>query len=87
VPDRTPRKIGLGLVAAGAACNPWLIGRLFLDGGRVATLPAFVFTLTCDLFLVAAGAWFLLRSRLLTPRTAWFSLILWLSIPALLARG
>ena len=87
MPDRTPRKIGLGLVAAGAACNPWLIGMLFLGGGRVATLPAFVFILTCGLFLVAAGAWFLLRSRLLTPRTAWFSLILWLSIPALVELG
>ncbi|HTO93624.1 MAG TPA: hypothetical protein VMM80_04610, partial [Bacteroidota bacterium] len=82
MPDRTARRIGLALVAAGAAFNPWLAGTLFLEGGRVATPPSFVFISAADLFLIAGGAWFILRRRALSARAAWFSLILMFSIPA-----
>ena len=82
MPDRTPRRIGLALIAAGAACNPWLAGLVFLEGGRVATLPSFIFVSAIALFLIAGGVWFIFRARTLDARTAWFSLILMFSIPS-----
>jgi hypothetical protein len=80
--DRTARNIGLVLTLAGFALSPWPLGSVFLPGGHVETFPSVIFILIADLFFIAGGVWFLARSRILTRKTAWFSLVIFLIIPA-----
>jgi hypothetical protein len=80
--DRTARNIGVALALGGLVLNPWLLGLVFLPGGHVATLPSLLFIFIADLFSFAGGVWFLTRRGKLTGRTAWFSLVILLVIPA-----
>ncbi len=64
--------IGIAALVIGAACNPAVLGRLFLADGKVDSLAGQIFVLSCDLVVILFGVWLILGHKVLTVKDALF---------------
>ncbi|HUI64287.1 MAG TPA: hypothetical protein VL126_05580 [Bacteroidota bacterium] len=80
--SRVARGIGLALIGSALLFNPLFIGLVFSIDDRVHLPATLIFIGAAELFFLGGGIFFLTRGRRLGGRTAYFTLVLLLVIPA-----